>query len=97
MKEIGYSELEALFTAALASLESRKAFINSLNVFPVPDGDTGTNMSLTLRTALEEVQKNHPKSMKEFVSTLSGGIPHRRARKLRCHPVPDHPRHGDGS
>ncbi|MCX6097329.1 MAG: DAK2 domain-containing protein [Caldiserica bacterium] len=73
MKEIGYSELEALFTAALASLESRKAFINSLNVFPVPDGDTGTNMSLTLRTALEEVQKSHPKSMKEFVSTLSAG------------------------
>jgi DAK2 domain fusion protein YloV len=73
LKEIGYSELEALFTAALASLESRKAFINSLNVFPVPDGDTGTNMSLTLRTALEEVQKSQPKSMKEFVSTLSAG------------------------
>ncbi|MFZ2413712.1 MAG: DAK2 domain-containing protein, partial [Candidatus Cryosericum sp.] len=73
MKELGYSELETLFTAALASLESRKAFVNSLNVFPVPDGDTGTNMSLTLRTALEEVQKNHPKSMKEFVSTLSAG------------------------
>ena len=73
MKEIGYSELDALFTAALASLESRKAFINSLNVFPVPDGDTGTNMSLTLRTALEEVQKNQPKSMKEFASTLSAG------------------------
>jgi uncharacterized protein len=73
LKELGYSELETLFTAALASLESRKAFVNSLNVFPVPDGDTGTNMSLTLRTALEEVQKNHPKSMKEFVSTLSAG------------------------
>lgn len=73
MKEISYSELEALFTAALASLESRKAFVNSLNVFPVPDGDTGTNMSLTLRTALEEVQKNHPNSMKEFVSALSAG------------------------
>jgi hypothetical protein len=73
LKEIGYSELEALFTAALASLESRKAFINSLNVFPVPDGDTGTNMSLTLRTALEEVQKGQPTTMKEFVSTLSAG------------------------
>jgi len=73
LKEIGYSELKALFTAALASLESRKAFVNGLNVFPVPDGDTGTNMSLTLRTALEEVQKNQPKSMKEFISTLSAG------------------------
>ena len=73
MKEIGYSELQVLFVAALASLESRKAFVNSLNVFPVPDGDTGTNMSLTLRTALEEVSKNPPKTMKEFVSTLSAG------------------------
>ncbi|MHB8106479.1 MAG: DAK2 domain-containing protein [Candidatus Cryosericum sp.] len=73
MKEIGYNELEALFTAALSNLESRKAFINGLNVFPVPDGDTGTNMSLTLRTALEEVQKSQPKSVKELVSTLSAG------------------------
>ncbi|MHB8071313.1 MAG: DAK2 domain-containing protein [Candidatus Cryosericum sp.] len=73
MKEIGYSELGGLFSAALANLEIHKAFVNSLNVFPVPDGDTGTNMSLTLKTALEEVEKKSPKSMKEFMSTLSGG------------------------
>lgn len=73
MKEINYSELETLFTAALANLESQKAYVNSLNVFPVPDGDTGTNMSLTLKTALEEAQKAHPQSMKESVSALSAG------------------------
>lgn len=73
MKEIGYRELEGLFTAALANLEAHKAFVNSLNVFPVPDGDTGTNMALTLKTALEEVEKKNPVSVKEFMSTLSGG------------------------
>lgn len=73
MKEIGYRELEALFTAALANLEAHKAFVNSLNVFPVPDGDTGTNMALTLKTALEEVEKKNPVTVKEFMSTLSGG------------------------
>jgi DAK2 domain fusion protein YloV len=73
LKEIGYSELEGLFTAALANLEAHKAFVNSLNVFPVPDGDTGTNMALTLKTALEEVEKKSPISVREFMSTLSGG------------------------
>lgn len=73
LKEIGYVELEELFKAGLASLESRKAYINSLNVFPVPDGDTGTNMSLTLKTALEEADRVHPRNMKEFVSALSSG------------------------
>lgn len=73
MKEIGYLELAGLFKAGLANLESRKEYINSLNVFPVPDGDTGTNMSLTLKTALEETDRARPRNMKEFVSSLSSG------------------------
>ena len=73
MKEIDHVQLEALFASGLANLETHKSFVNSLNVFPVPDGDTGTNMSLTLRTALEEVRKAQPTSMKEFVSALSSG------------------------
>jgi len=73
LKEINYSELEVLFAAGLAVLESKKDYVNSLNVFPVPDGDTGTNMSLTLKTALEEAQKAKPRSMKELVSALSAG------------------------
>ena len=73
MKEIDHVQLEALFASGLANLETHKSFVNSLNVFPVPDGDTGTNMSLTLRTALDEVRKARPTSMKEFVSALSSG------------------------
>lgn len=73
MKEIGYAELAELFKAGLVNLESRKEYVNSLNVFPVPDGDTGTNMSLTLKTALEETDRAHPRNMKEFVSALSSG------------------------
>ncbi len=73
MKEIGYNDLEGLFSAALANLEAHKTFVNSLNVFPVPDGDTGTNMALTLKTALAEVDKKKPVSTKEFMSTLSAG------------------------
>ena len=37
------------------ALEENKEYVNSLNVFPVPDGDTGTNMSLTMRSAMKEV------------------------------------------
>jgi hypothetical protein len=73
LKEIDHVQLEALFASGLANLETHKSFVNSLNVFPVPDGDTGTNMSLTLRTALDEVSKTRPMSMKEFVSALSSG------------------------
>ena len=44
----------AAFRSAVASLEANVDEINSLNVFPVPDGDTGTNMLATVRAALEE-------------------------------------------
>jgi len=46
-----------MFTAAAANLEARVDFVNALNVFPVPDGDTGTNMLLTMRAALEEAAR----------------------------------------
>jgi len=73
LKEIGYVELGRAVQSRARQLESRKAYVNSLNVFPVPDGDTGTNMSLTLKTALDEAGRAHPKTMKEFVSALSSG------------------------
>jgi len=47
--------MKRLFEAAAASLEADADTINALNVFPVPDGDTGTNMVLTMRSALEAV------------------------------------------
>ncbi len=47
----------AVVEAALAHLESRRAEINDLNVFPVADGDTGDNMALTLRAVLDELDR----------------------------------------
>ena len=49
--------LKDMFFCAAHNLEENKAFINELNVYPVPDGDTGTNMSLTMQSALKEVAK----------------------------------------
>ena len=46
---------EMVFSAA-AFLEKNKKNLNALNVFPVPDGDTGTNMSLTMKSAVKEVK-----------------------------------------
>ena len=45
-----------MFLAGARNLESKKEWINELNVFPVPDGDTGTNMSLTIKSAADEVK-----------------------------------------
>ena len=55
----GASFAQAMIHAA-ASLNLQKQQINELNVFPVPDGDTGTNMSLTLGTAAAELRKKQP-------------------------------------
>jgi DAK2 domain fusion protein YloV len=52
--------LMGAMSAAVAVLETEKAAINALNVFPVPDGDTGTNMALTLRAALDETADLEP-------------------------------------
>lgn len=47
------------FEKAEKILESKKEEVNSLNVFPVPDGDTGTNMLLTIKSALENIKKKN--------------------------------------
>jgi DAK2 domain fusion protein YloV len=69
---------ETLFgamSAAAAVLETEKAAINALNVFPVPDGDTGTNMALTLQSALEEATSLAPDE-----ATHAGQVANRLAR-----------------
>ena len=48
--------VQKMFLAGAKNLESKKEWINDLNVFPVPDGDTGTNMTLTIMSAAKEVQ-----------------------------------------
>ncbi|MCM8710581.1 DAK2 domain-containing protein [Clostridium sp. SYSU_GA19001] len=54
-------------------LEEQKAFVNSLNVFPVPDGDTGTNMSMTFRAAVSEIKDMHNTSIGEVSKKVSRG------------------------
>ena len=46
-------KFKKVFRGAYANLENNKQMVNNLNVFPVPDGDTGTNMALTVKTAVE--------------------------------------------
>ena len=55
------------------SLEKNKELINSLNVFPVPDGDTGTNMSLTMKAAVKEVNVCDSNSIEEIAKALANG------------------------
>ena len=54
-KTINGSALRKMFSNAFSLVEEKKKDIDALNVFPVPDGDTGTNMSLTLKSALAEM------------------------------------------
>lgn len=60
------------FMAACANVEKNKEYINELNVFPVPDGDTGTNVSMTLEAALKEVEKA-PLTMGDVCKAISQG------------------------
>ncbi len=55
IKVIDAQLLQKMFIAGAKNLEAKKEWINELNVFPVPDGDTGTNMTLTIMSAAKEV------------------------------------------
>ncbi|MDE7220273.1 MAG: DAK2 domain-containing protein [Oscillospiraceae bacterium] len=61
-----------LHGAAVITLQKQK--INDLNVFPVPDGDTGTNMSLTIGTAAAELKKSEPKAIGQAASITAGAL-----------------------
>ncbi|KPU43966.1 DAK2 domain protein [Oxobacter pfennigii] len=54
-------------------LENNKAAVNALNVFPVPDGDTGTNMSMTMTSAVREIQKVKNKTIEEIADSAATG------------------------
>ena len=54
---INGTDLRRLIISAAASVEIHKQQLNELNVFPVPDGDTGTNMSMTINTAAADLRK----------------------------------------
>ncbi|MDD6233914.1 MAG: DAK2 domain-containing protein [Lachnospiraceae bacterium] len=65
--------LKKLFLAGAANLEAKKEWINDLNVFPVPDGDTGTNMTLTIMSAAKEVNSLADPTMQTLSKAISGG------------------------
>lgn len=65
--------LKKLFLAGAANLEAKKEWINDLNVFPVPDGDTGTNMTLTIMSAVKEVNALDNLTMENLSKAISGG------------------------
>jgi DAK2 domain fusion protein YloV len=62
-----------MFLAGAANLEAKKEFINELNVFPVPDGDTGTNMTLTIMSAAKEVTSLNGPDMQSLSKAISSG------------------------
>ena len=62
-----------MFLAGAKNLESKKEWINELNVFPVPDGDTGTNMTLTIMAAAKEVVSLEPVTMETLTKAVSSG------------------------
>lgn len=73
IKTIDAKTLKKLFLAGAASIEEKKEYINELNVFPVPDGDTGTNMTLTIMSAVKEVNNLSNPSIEELAKAISGG------------------------
>ena len=62
-----------MFLAGAKNLESKKEWINELNVFPVPDGDTGTNMTMTILSAAHEVTALENVSMDKLAKAMSSG------------------------
>ncbi len=65
--------LGKMFLAGAKNLEAKKEWINELNVFPVPDGDTGTNMSMTIMSAAKEVTALEKKDMAALAKAISSG------------------------
>ena len=65
--------LAKMFLAGAKNLESKKEYINELNVFPVPDGDTGTNMTLTIMSAAKELNNLNEKTMQSACKAISSG------------------------
>lgn len=65
--------LSRMFLSGAKNLEAKKEWINELNVFPVPDGDTGTNMTLTIMSAASEVSALSDPTMKTLAKAISSG------------------------
>ena len=74
LQQIDAKMLSKMFLAGAKNLESKKEQINELNVFPVPDGDTGTNMTMTIMSAAREVTAlEEGASMSVLCKAISSG------------------------
>lgn len=73
IKAIDAVMLQKMFLAGAKNIEARKEYINELNVFPVPDGDTGTNMTLTILSAAKEVAAIEEPTIENLSKAISSG------------------------
>ncbi len=73
VKSVNAALMRKLFLAGAQAIDSEKDVINELNVFPVPDGDTGTNMTMTIMSAAREVNALADPSMEELAKAISSG------------------------
>ncbi len=65
---------KSMVLCAGAALNARKQQLNDLNVFPVPDGDTGTNMAMTITNAMNELKKKNPETLSDVANTVASGM-----------------------
>ena len=73
MNTVDAKLLKQAFLAGAKNLEAKKEWINELNVFPVPDGDTGTNMTMTIMAAAREVAAIEEPTMENLAKAISSG------------------------
>jgi len=70
---INGKDLKKLFNASMSWLKCHQAVINALNVFPVPDGDTGTNMVLTMQSAYQEIANSNEENIGKVIQQIAQG------------------------
>ncbi len=73
VQSLSGSQLRDMFAAAATWLEKHADSVNAINVFPVPDGDTGTNMYLTMRSVVEEARRSREEGAGAIMATMSRG------------------------
>ncbi len=73
MTSLSAEQFRGLLQSALVWLDQHREIVNSLNVFPVPDGDTGTNMLLTMRSAVQEVERSDTNNIADLARAAAQG------------------------
>ena len=71
---INGADLRRMIISAAAAIEHNKQALNELNVFPVPDGDTGTNMSMTINTAAADLRKTEDPDLSQAAKVAAGAM-----------------------